>query len=345
VKGKGWRYDFWMKGVRYADQWFATKKEGQAAEAKRREEILHPKPVEEIPTDITFLELVNLRLGFVEEYHTRAYYKDNRLLFQRVAKKWGTLSSHEITGVMIQKYILGRARDSHYAANYDLRLLKALFNHGVKNKLIAENPVNGIPFLPIEKKTKYVPPVQDIDQVIAVADPDAQEYLWVMRETMGRMSEINQLTWDDVNLQDRYVVLRTRKKKGGNRTPRKVPMTQKLFEVLSRRNASRDSAKPWVFWHECISSKTKERYVGPYQDRKRFMKTLCKKAGVAYFRFHALRHAGASLMDSHNIPIGAIQQILGHENRTTTEIYLHSMSGAAEQAMLAYEAIRQKSHT
>jgi hypothetical protein len=31
-------------------------------------------------------------------------------------------------------------------------------------------------------------------------------------------------------------------------------------------------------------------------------------------------------MDSENVPIGSIQRILGHENRTTTEIYLHSIS-------------------
>jgi hypothetical protein len=48
-----------MKGVRYADQWFKTKKEGQAAEAKRKEELANPKPVDETttPTDITFCEL------------------------------------------------------------------------------------------------------------------------------------------------------------------------------------------------------------------------------------------------------------------------------------------------
>jgi integrase len=50
------------------------------------------------------------------------------------------------------------------------------------------------------------------------------------------------------------------------------------------------------------------------------IKITCKKAGVKYFRFHALRHSGASIMDNSNVPIGAIQRILGHENRTTTEI-------------------------
>ena len=91
---------------------------------------------------------------------------------------------------------------------------------------------------------------------------------------MGRMGEINRLNWTDVNLEERYVVLYTRKKRGGHLTPRKVPMTQKLFEVLSRRYEKRAKDKLWVFWQRYWDRKKKEWVEGPYQDRKKFMKTL-----------------------------------------------------------------------
>ena len=48
------------------------------------------------------------------------------------------------------------------------------------------------------------------------ADQETQDYLWTMALTMGRMSEINRLTWEDVNLEQRYVVLYTRKKRGAS---------------------------------------------------------------------------------------------------------------------------------
>ncbi len=67
------------------------------------------------------------------------------------------------------------------------------------------------------------------------------------------------------------------------------------------------------------------------------MRSLCKKAGVRYFRFHALRHGGASMLDAPGVPSGVIQQILGHENRSTTEIYLHSVSESERQAMAVFE--------
>jgi site-specific recombinase XerC len=50
-------------------------------------------------------------------------------------------------------------------------------------------------------------------------------------------------------------------------------------------------------------------------------------------------------MDRNNAPIAAIQKILGHENRRTTEIYLHSIDDAEAEAIAIYEAARQKSHT
>ena len=94
-----------------------------------------------------------------------------------------------------------------------------------------------------------MPSTEDIDKIIAIADSDTQDYLWTIRETMGRVSEINRLTWNDVNLEDRYVILYTRKKKGGHLTPRKVPMTNRLHETLSNRYSQRDMDIPWVFWH------------------------------------------------------------------------------------------------
>ena len=100
----------------------------------------------------------------------------------------------------------------------DLRYLRAAFNYGLKRKLILHNPTEGIEFLPVRKKVKSVPSPEDIDLVIEVADCDTQDYLWTTRETMGCMGEINRLIWDDVSLEEHFVILYTRKKKGGHLT-------------------------------------------------------------------------------------------------------------------------------
>jgi integrase len=344
-KGKGWRYDFTLKGTRYTEAWFKTKSKAKGAEAEKRKELKNPPPVLEVPTDMAFLDLVNLRLDHVKAYNSERHYQDLIYRAKRWVRKWGELNCDEVTQMMVINFLMERRKVSPHTGNIELRSIRALFNFGIKRKILSANPTDGIAFFPVEKKVKYYPSDYDIDRVISVADPDTQDYLWTLRETMARVSEVNRLLWEDVNLSEKFVILYTRKKRGGHRTPRKVPMTSKLFEVLQRRFNIRQPDKPWVFWHRYWSRKKGSFCEGPYGDRKLIMKSLCDKAGVRYFRFHPIRHSGASIMDGNNVPIGAIQRILGHENRTTTEIYLHSIGDMERDAMNAFERAREKSHT
>lgn len=340
TKGKGWRYDFTLKRIRYTRTGFKTKTEARQAEAKRREEIKNPIKETAIPTDMAFLELLNKRLDYIKAYHSERHYKDHIYYGRRWLKQWQGLGCSEILATMIESYLIKRANQtSAYTANKELRCLRAMFNFGMEppRGWISENPTKGIRFMPVEKRIKYVPPKEDILRVIMAADPDTRDYLWTIALTMGRVSEINRMTWQDVNLDDRYVILYTRKKSGGHLTPRKIPMSDKLHQVLSRRFTARDKRKPWIFWSRYWDRKKDGWSEGPYKDRKSIMKTLCKKADVRYFRFHAFRHFGASLMDRALTPIGAIQRILGHENRTTTEIYLHSIGTAEREAMRIFD--------
>jgi integrase len=242
-----------------------------------------------------------------------------------------------------------RSKISANTANSDLRYLKAVFNYGIKINLIRNNPTKGVEFFPIEKAEKYIPSQEDVLKVLLVADSDTRDYLYTIRETMGRVGEINKLNWSDVNFEDRYFVLYTRKKKGGHLTPRKIPMTTKLYDVLLGRYKNRDKTKQWVFWHKYWDRKEKVWVDKPYKDRKGIMRSLCKKADVKYFRFHVLRHAGASIMDNAGINTGSIQRILGHESRRTTDIYLHSIGESERDAMDVFEQANQdfekKSHT
>ena len=46
-------------------------------------------------------------------------------------------------------------------------------------------------------------------------------------------------------------------------------------------------------------------------------------------------------MDLNHVPIGSIQRILGHENRTTTEIYLHRIGDPERKAMEVFERVNR----
>jgi integrase len=300
--------------------------------------------VEKTPTDMAFLELVNKRLDYVKAYHSVRHFQDYLYYARRWVRKWGKLSRNDLTTELIERYILERRKISAKAANREIRYLRATFTFLRRKKLIDSNPADGIDFFPEEKSIKYVPPPVDIDKVMALADQEVQDYLLTIRDTMARMGEVNRLTWNDVSLEQRFVLLYTRKKKGGHLTPRKVPLTQRLHDVLSRRHNARDKRIPWVFCHTYIN-RAGEKVTAPYRARHGIMRSLCQKAGVKYFRFHALRHASASVLDQRGARLGDIQRILGHENRKTTEIYLHSIGDDQREAIATLEqSPRENSH-
>jgi integrase len=290
-------------------------------------------------TDMDFLTLCNKRLDYVKGHHTNEHFRHVLYHVKRWIKEWNGLSCSEISNEMAESYINKRARVSSFTANKELIYLRATFNYGNKKSLITHNPTKGIDFFPVKKRKRYVPPKQDVYKVISLANPDAQDYLWSIVLTAARMNEINNLKWDDVDFSNKSVTLWTRKKKGGNCEPRDVPMVSKLYDILIRRFDSRDTTKPWVFWHTYWSRKSNQMISGPYGDRKSLMKKLCNKANVKYFRYHPLRHFTASILDDLGIPIGVIQRILGHENRKTTEGYLHSVGQSERNAMNELEQV------
>lgn len=340
-KGKGWRYDFTLNGTRYTEAWFKTKQEARKAEMAKKEEIARPRQETGTPIDINFLDLVNARLDYVKNHKSERHYREYIYMAKRWVKQWGSLNCSQISSRMVDDFLSQRNTVSAHAANKDIRYLKAVFNHAGKMKIAQiENPVKGIETFPENKPLKYIPNKEDIEKVIdAAEDQNDRDYLITIKDTMARVGEINRLKWDDVMLDKKYLVLYTRKKKGGGLTPRIIHMTKRLYDVLKDRFEKRPADKPWVFWHRYWSRKEQRWMEGPYEDRKGLMKSLCKKADVKYFRYHPLRHYGASVLDHARVPIGSIQKILGHEKRTTTELYIQSINEADIAAMETYEAI------
>jgi len=282
-----------------------------------------------------------MRLDDVKNRKSERHYTEYVYMAKRWAKEWGNLNCSQISKQMVNNFLLERNSISGHAANKDIRYLKAVFYHALKMEIATiKNPVIGIKSFSEDKRLKYIPPKDDIENVIHIAqNQDIKDYLIAIKDTMGRVSEINRLKWDDVKLERRSIILYTRKSKDGGWTPREIHMTGRLHDVLCDRYKKRDEDKPWVFWHRYWSKKEQRWVEGPYKDRKGLMKLLCKKAKVKYFRYHPLRHYGASTLDNLRFPIASIQKILGHSKRSTTELYIQSINDADIEAMEVYGKI------
>ena len=204
-------------------------------------------------------------------------------------------------------------------ANEALKELKALWNwHRV------HNPWREIYPYPEDEPAKYVPPPEDVAAVLLVATGFQRDFLALMIRTAARESELLRLTWDDVSLENRAIRLWTRKRKGGGKQSRVLPLSNEALDIMSRRWKARPKDAPgYVF----VNPQTGTAYTRLQHPIRYMLLRLCRMAGVRQFGFHSLRHyTSQRLMDSGKATLREIQTILGHQRATTTDVYLRSLS-------------------
>jgi integrase len=196
-----------------------------------------------------------------------------------------------------------------------------------RRNTLSYNPVVNLEPYPEEETLRYIPPAEDIDRVIIAATDWELDFIQTIYHTLGRLSEILRLTWDDINLEKRTVTLRTRKRKGGQIQSDPVPMSVTIYSCLMKRWNERDKSSPYVFLKPGGGIYTKND-----KPIKELMDKLCKKARVKKFGFHAIRHHVAMILeDSGKATLREIQKMLRHRRPTTTDNYLKGLSPAMKQ--------------
>ncbi len=113
--------------------------------------------------------------------------------------------------------------------------------------------------------------------------------------------------------------------KGGR--DRMVPMGDKarlaLLAYLKVRDVGKDKDSPYLFPSRGVEGHITRRRVG------QMMKDLAVQAGVmpSAVSPHKLRHAFATHLLSHGADLRSVQQMLGHADISTTQIYTHVLEG------------------
>ncbi len=130
----------------------------------------------------------------------------------------------------------------------------------------------------------------------------------------ARKSEILHLTWVTVDLENKMFYFLDTK----NGTDRGTPMHDYIYNELmsfKAQNKVRSLNNDYIF--KTADGKPKESLIG-----KVFPK-IVKQCGIKDFRFHDLRHTGASWQAMDGISQPITQKILGHKSPAMTNRYSH----------------------
>lgn len=316
-----WRYRFEINKQAFAGGGFRTKAEARSAREERRKKVSSPQPDQ---TPMPFSQVATEYLNWSERRHAEKTFQYKRTVFRSFIAHAGDPPFHQITSLDLHDYLSTRPTNHNY--NVHRKELCAVFSWATKHLQIPiQSPCASLSKMPESQKRKSIPTQEEFARILAASSPDERPLLIILAHTLARIDEILRMRWEDVNFERRTVTLWTRKRKDGNWEPRHIPMNDTLFSTLMPMWNRREQ-QDWVFFNRKEGTR--------FNRRPKMMKSICNRAGVTHCGFHAIRHFTATyLHDALKIPTGVIGGLLGHKEKRTTEIYLHSVEESARDAM------------
>ena len=231
----------------------------------------------------------------------------------------GAVRLDKLTTPLIQRWVSNMAREnSQKTVRNNYGLLTAILGMYLPDKRFRVT-------LPQKKPVQfYLPTADDLNAVLAVADPQLRLAILLGAAGMMRRGEIGALTADDVDFQRGIIYVNKSMAKNEAR------------EWVIKQPKTNSSVRSFRLNKEYIDLMPREGRIvdiNPDQITMRFNRALTK-AGLPSFRFHDLRHYATSAADSSDVGAGVktIQARGGWSNTSTPKgVYDHSMKEQEER--------------
>lgn len=199
-----------------------------------------------------------------------------------------------------------------------LAALRTFFKFLAREGVVAANPVKRVASPKLGRKLPDFLYWQDVEKLLNTADTESllglrdQAVLEVLYGSGLRVSELVQLNRPDID--QGALLLRVR---GKGMKERVVPFTRPALTALGKYLSARQDNNPAVFLNRSGSRLT-ERSV------RRILDKLVVKASLEqHVHPHMLRHSFATHLLDRGADLRSVQELLGHEKLSSTQIYTH----------------------
>jgi integrase/recombinase XerC len=269
---------------------------------------------------LAFLE----RCGQRGSQHTRAAYGRDLEQFRVYCGRVGVERWADVSGHHIKSYVTERHREGLTPRSLHRKLasIRSFFDFLVRRGDLTHNPARAVR---APKLGRSLPRLLDVDQVnglLGASPSDSLEVrdlaMWELFYSSGlRLSELVQLDLKDIDLARGWVLVR----EGKGRKSRYVPIGHYAVDALTK----------WLKLRaDFASSEEAALFVGQRGGRiaarsvqGRLTRWQRQKAGDQPVHPHMLRHSFASHVLESGGDLRAVQDMLGHANLSTTQIYTH----------------------
>ena len=252
-----------------------------------------------------------------EAYRRDLAHFQNFLQSQKV-ENYSAATEHHVRALIAQRHRKGIGGKS---LQRQLSSIRSFYRWLIREGRASHNPAAAVR---APKSPRYLPGTLDIETLNQLLDIREQTPLAIRDKAIMelfyssglRLSELAGLTWSQLDLASGLVSITGK----GNRS-RVVPVGGKAIEALKEwrkaRAAMADYSEPCVF----VSQRGQPISVRNIQARIRHW---AKRQGLPqHVHPHLLRHSFASHMLESSGDLRAVQELLGHADISTTQVYTH----------------------
>jgi len=222
----------------------------------------------------------------------------------------------QITTPKIQNYIEARQDEgaANASINWELSALKRMLNMGARQ---TPPKVDRVPYIPMLKENNTRKGFFEHGDYLALRDAlpyYLKGFVTFAYKTGWRVSEISNLTWGQVDLEQGIVKLEPGETK--NDEGRTVYLDEELKEVFACQRESRKKGQrllPYVFLNKDDTDRIKQF--------NKAWKRACQDAGIGKRLFHDFRRTSIRNMVRAGIPERVAMMVSGHKTRAVFERY------------------------
>lgn len=274
--------------------------------------------------DIKLSQNVEMYLDYLkyERKLSNNTYISYRYNLIKIANYFKTGELINLTSDAIKEFIY-KSNESSKTKSHYLTVLKSFFNYMLDLNKISINPCENIKMPKLEKKLPKFLTEDETEKLLNIKLKKPIDYrnkamLELLYATGMRISELLDLKLSNYYEEENYV-----KVMGKGKKERIIPIgdiTKKYLNLYINQ-----------YRNYILNTKTSDylfiNYVGNRLSRQGFFKMLkevCKDNNINKdISPHVLRHSFATHLLNNGADLRIIQELLGHENISTTEIYSH----------------------
>jgi integrase len=246
--------------------------------------------------------------------------ESTRYIYQKVIEKsirpaFGKIKAARLTTDVMDAYREKRISNGaqHSTVNRELSVLRSAL---YKGKRRTPPKVNVIPYFPLVKETNIRKGFLTDEQYVTLRDalPDDLKALFVTGYITGiRLGEILSISWDQVDFESGFIILRTGETKNGQ--GRALPiLAGDMRTLLTAAKQQRDNG-----WPSCSFVFSREGE--PIKDFRATWRNACVAAGVPELNFHDLRRTAVRNMRRAGVPQVVRMKISGHKTDSMERRY------------------------